>query len=789
MIRGSLKVSALCSVMAVHQSDVGGAIALKLNMIGLSGNRGQGRARPDNLKQLERSESESSLVNIGVAGVAPPPPPPGMEMDTPTTSSASEPPSEASSRSGSPPPAPVEAEVTTQETSRIEAPDVEQQRKNSRDILTTLKSTVRSKTVSLLDNPTAKVEAEKVRNLLYSDDAESSLAKNRPTLLAELKTYLKAFIQMFNLKDEDLIQMSEFGDGDLIDLFKTAFPMNIAYITDIEGDMEFFSDWLLKNMGVGKAFKQVPIYWQLGKNTYPTFKFNSDGTPQFDLFLNKGWGFVFGGDSVDKGGRFDKDGTLVEAGEGVGGSIRVVQTLVKLKEDYIKRGEGDRVTLILGNRDVNKMRLTSELDDEMMKKSALDKVPAPHWDLNRPTPTSYVTKEKENDASGNTTNLKYIMLKYMLTQTYGAPHEIYLRAKELQLLNQSASQTNETAVVQSFIDSVSKDECGFMRKLIQYGDLAKIIGKTLYVHGGLFNATEDESEGASIYKKTSLGRVPVPGGPDGGYTSAPIETNVSDWVTKLNTWKNRQVDEWLADAGRTWKDSATSPAKVTNYNVGHSERGGQQLMAYAISEKGPPSVITGRHLDAQSMPMKMSQTIKNQLIESDIYRVIVGHTPHGSVPTVIPEDPMTTVASNAKANNNNSDGKQVVTILVDTCMGGNKGKRGDSMPLVNILGTGEVLVDAYLGSDYSLTVRNQYTTYSLPLSHLPFWVGKEKIIDGKTYFVKGPISASQSSGATAEDVKYLALNIGPDDKGVPGRKYTHHIVNESEMTLVKTFSK
>jgi hypothetical protein len=46
----------------------------------------------------------------------------------------------------------------------------------------------------------------------------------------------------------------------------------------------------------------------------------------------------------------------VDKGNAVGGSIRVVNSLLALKRRY-----PDRVTLLLGNRDLNKMRLTSEL--------------------------------------------------------------------------------------------------------------------------------------------------------------------------------------------------------------------------------------------------------------------------------------------------------------------------------------------------------------------------------------------------------------------------------------------
>ena len=58
------------------------------------------------------------------------------------------------------------------------------------------------------------------------------------------------------------------------------------------------------------------------------------------LFQEPNYQFVFGGDTGDKGR----------------GTIRFVKALIALKQKY-----PDRVHLILGNRDLNKMRMTSEL--------------------------------------------------------------------------------------------------------------------------------------------------------------------------------------------------------------------------------------------------------------------------------------------------------------------------------------------------------------------------------------------------------------------------------------------
>jgi len=57
--------------------------------------------------------------------------------------------------------------------------------------------------------------------------------------------------------------------------------------------------------------------------------------------------FIYGGDSQDKGP----------------GDIRFVTMLLKLKEQF-----GERVIFIIGNRDVNKLRLRTELNLNCIEK-------------------------------------------------------------------------------------------------------------------------------------------------------------------------------------------------------------------------------------------------------------------------------------------------------------------------------------------------------------------------------------------------------------------------------------
>ena len=77
------------------------------------------------------------------------------------------------------------------------------------------------------------------------------------------------------------------------------------------------------------------------------------------MALNDDAYFVFGGDSQDKGI----------------GDIRFVKIMLALKKKY-----PDRVFFIIGNRDANKLRLTSELSDEALRSTKVKTDTSfPYW--------------------------------------------------------------------------------------------------------------------------------------------------------------------------------------------------------------------------------------------------------------------------------------------------------------------------------------------------------------------------------------------------------------------------
>jgi hypothetical protein len=130
--------------------------------------------------------------------------------------------------------------------------------------------------------------------------------------------------------------------------------MPVSFITDVEGNWEYFCRFV----GISEAL---------------SFADGSDGlgaTGCMEVNLADGWTFVHGGDCADKGP----------------GTIRFVTTLLALKFKY-----GDRVVLLLGNRDINKMRLSSELADAEI--ANLDTV-GPYWvpEKSRVAPRDFLAK-------------------------------------------------------------------------------------------------------------------------------------------------------------------------------------------------------------------------------------------------------------------------------------------------------------------------------------------------------------------------------------------------------------
>jgi hypothetical protein len=401
----------------------------------------------------------------------------------------------------------------------------------------------------------------------------------------------------------------------------------VSFLTDVEGNWEFLERFV--ELSDALDMKAPP-----------------DMSGAADIALRDGWHLVIGGDLCDKGGW-------------VGGTVRVVRSCVALKKKY-----PDRVTIVLGNRDINKMRLTSELTLAQLEDERLERVPGPYWvpEAKRITPLMFLRSlsvEKYGSSLTDSMSVQQIgsnfntitnRIRWMLKETMGADGELERRRAELALLRGErpasnivfeASRRHDPAaggcggdgdgdygvsnaeVVASFTECVQ--EGGFMRELFELGQLAAIIGSTLFVHGGVV------SKGG-----VALGNVPG------------IEHSIYDareWVVELNKWYDSQLQEWLDRP--YWDDDDKTDL--------FGSRGGHDLMDYVVPSPRP-TVVLAKHLTASGMPQPLDETLTKQLNDAGIFRICVGHTPHGSCPTVIKCPGVAPMYAPVKAGNSDTGG-------------------------------------------------------------------------------------------------------------------------------------
>eukprot|EP00035_Acanthoeca_spectabilis_P030059 m.7658 g.7658 ORF g.7658 m.7658 type:complete len:2009 (-) comp3982_c0_seq1:1786-7812(-) len=318
-----------------------------------------------------------------------------------------------------------------------------------------------------------------------------------------------------------------------------------TFMTDVEGHWEFFK-------------KQV--------DEAKVLSWRDDG--MLDLAEN-GY-FVHGGDAVDKGP----------------GDIRVLRVLVNLKERC-----PDRVFLILGNRDVNKLRMWSELSPSHLGENPVI------WDSRHTSYSQYLIDNNEEPAPLNA-------LQWMLKCTMGCPETFETRRLELaELRGVHENDVDDQAVFASFRE-MSDPGCGLEALYIRYvclGQFAGTIGDALFLHGALH--------------LNGLGFVP---------DSIDSSQNVLDWCANMDKWHVKQVNSFL-DFPDYHEDGTRSFDDLLDYVVpwaeGHKYCGRTSVYSDGFCARG----------SLQRTNEKVAQFV----MQCGISRIFVGHAPQGDCPSVI----------------------------------------------------------------------------------------------------------------------------------------------------------
>ena len=155
----------------------------------------------------------------------------------------------------------------------------------------------------------------------------------------------------------------------------------IGYVTDVEGDLAFWSRYV----GLSRCIVHS------GGGGAPPGAAGGGGEPALDaLELAPGAQLVFGGDSVDKGGA----------------DLRFLRSLLSLQERH-----PGRVHTVLGNRDINKMRLLAELSPTHMLPVADCR--GVYWRRQAPTatPSAFLARQRARPQQQDT---RAARLRWML---------------------------------------------------------------------------------------------------------------------------------------------------------------------------------------------------------------------------------------------------------------------------------------------------------------------------------------------------------------------------------------
>lgn len=376
----------------------------------------------------------------------------------------------------------------------------------------------------------------------------------------------------------------------------------LGYVTDVEGHLDYFEQFVAHSNVLDKVEE-------------------TSTNDRLDLKLREGCYFIYGGDSVDKGP----------------GDIRLCRALVSLKKRY-----PDRVFLLVGNRDLNKLRFSAELSGKDMERS-IDDIPPPHWDPSAPTLRAYLegVAKTKGLATAKDVNTRVERLKYMLKHTLGCPDTFEFRRQELAILNGNCDveDISDDQVLENFVHEVEHPE-GSLRQYLENANVAAIVGNTLFVHGAV-----DANTMKYVPRQDTRFERPLSRPPPGKICNA-----VNEWVNALNDYLKAGLQDYrsrpLWDENRTTRGGEALLALQNRAAVW-----GRSIISNCYGDGG--CITTDHALQYLNDPHRSELEEKDPLVfenvssnprdpkvaawlkDDSIRRVVVGHKPTGDCPAVL----------------------------------------------------------------------------------------------------------------------------------------------------------
>jgi len=349
----------------------------------------------------------------------------------------------------------------------------------------------------------------------------------------------------------------------------------VSYFTDIEGD-KFYLDRYVDNSKI--------LTWIDEKRTDPRppmsmYSSSTDCPFPYDRkidFLDANSILVFGGDLWDKGG-FD---------------LYVTRQLLDLKKRY-----PDRVVWVLGNRDINKLRMTQEL--------GLPRPSVPY----HPGLTWFRGSGRVGDPNGPLPSMDPgERLRWILGNTMGSPDAMEHRRQELlwesrgcleedsRRISTAENTISDNEVVRSYQESCHPN--GEMGRFLSEGLLAARVGPILFVHGSLpltkDTMAEAKDNKSSIWDDLTF-CMPWINKTHHDYdknhifsTASDLGVNkIEDWLGVVNEFCVKNVEAWKKHTLEMEKESTDNIKEI--FDERHKEESKEAIWAYRAGYGNGPS--------------------------------------------------------------------------------------------------------------------------------------------------------------------------------------------------------
>lgn len=346
----------------------------------------------------------------------------------------------------------------------------------------------------------------------------------------------------------------------------------ISFVTDIEGDKAYLDRFV--DISKILEFEAVQPNLSPGNDFFPYDRHIVFKHADIENHM-----LLFGGDVCDKGGN----------------DLYVIRQLLSLKKRY-----GDRVQFILGNRDINKMRIVQELG--INSSTSPNEKLIPHGGVNWLRNTGLqgdpvgIDKYFSTSDEDERKELESILipdvpserLKWILRKTMGSPDAYEFRYNELleekQLIEKMKGNSGDNVevsdeeVVASFKSSCHPN--GLIGEYLANGKLSFKVGKTLFLHGSMPFSLESVLSNFEQSKSTNIGEMQdfwkwlyqymTP------FRNNDLPETLDQWLHSLNTFHEEQMSAWKQNITLKEQDSFHEQPRDLPYDVHWSTVGGYQ---------------------------------------------------------------------------------------------------------------------------------------------------------------------------------------------------------------------